>query len=272
MIVNVRILFFRGLPVDPNLPATPADGGYCDKGTLYSEYCLLLLAAWMGEPLAYADEKNGAIIHNICPVRGSETRQENTGSTVLLEAHTEQGFHVNRPDYLGLCGLRADHENRAITATASVRRAIRRLPNRVVDMLRRPAYRLRVSSSFTCGSGPMMYSNPLPVLTGSWETPHLVVDYYDMEAMDSAAEMAFDLFKQTLMEGCVGVAIQPGGLLLIDNRVAAHARTAFKPLYDGSDRWLQRLYIVSDFRLSEASRRRGSHVCVPLPIEYALSH
>lgn len=38
------------------------------------------------------------------------------------------------------------------------------------------------------------------------------------------------------------VFLRPGEMLLINNRKGAHARTAFPARYDGTDRWLQRLY------------------------------
>ncbi len=42
------------------------------------------------------------------------------------------------------------------------------------------------------------------------------------------------------------VALRPGDLLVLDNRRAVHARTAFTPRFDGTDRWLQRVYGFSD--------------------------
>ena len=41
-------------------------------------------------------------------VPGKEAKQENGGS-VLLEFHTEDGFHPYKPDFLGLLCLRSDH-------------------------------------------------------------------------------------------------------------------------------------------------------------------
>ena len=40
-----------------------------------------------------------------------------------------------------------------------------------------------------------------------------------------------------------GVYLQPGQMLLINNRKGAHSRTPFTARFDGTDRWLQRLYV-----------------------------
>ncbi|MFI1226893.1 MULTISPECIES: TauD/TfdA family dioxygenase [unclassified Streptomyces] len=48
--------------------------------------------------------------------------------------------------------------------------------------------------------------------------------------------------------------LTPGDLVVIDNRVTVHGRTAFQPRYDGADRWLQRTYVTTDLRRSRDHR------------------
>jgi L-asparagine oxygenase len=43
--------------------------------------------------------------------------------------------------------------------------------------------------------------------------------------------------------------------LIIDNAVAVHGRSPFTPRFDGSDRWLQRTFVISDLAPSAADRR-----------------
>ncbi len=54
--------------------------------------------------------------------------------------------------------------------------------------------------------------------------------------------------------------IEPGSLLLIDNRRCVHARSDFKAYYDGRDRWLQRMAVVRDLEASHGDRVRGTRV------------
>jgi len=261
-------LLFHNLPVDPTLPPTPGDGRVSRAKTSHvSEYGLLLMMMFLGEPIAYADEKEGMLIQNICPVKGNEEKQENTGS-VYLEFHTEDGFHPYKPDFLGLTCLRSDHDRIAKTISASVRNALHRVPSKAISILRQPFYRIRLSSSFTSNGGPALYSAPMAVLSGDVLEPELCIDFHAMEAMNVAAHVAMDLLKNALMEVAIDCALLPGDLIIVDNRVAAHARTSFRPRFDGEDRWLQRLFVVHDFRRSRGSRPQGRHVCTPLTVEF----
>ncbi len=260
-------LLIRNLPVDAELPPTPEDGRMVtNKTSSISEYCLLLMMMYLGEPIAYADEKEGALIQNICPVKGFENRQENAGS-VYLEFHTEDGFHPHKPDHVGLYCLKSDHEKIAKTASASIRRALPLLPSGTISLLRQPLFHIRASASFTGEGEEPTYSSLMPVLSEDLFEPELCVDFFAMEAINSVAQVALDMLKSALLSVTIGCVLTPGDLMIVDNRVAAHARNGFKAHYDGTDRWLQRMFIVQDFRRSRASRAKGGHIVEPLSIE-----
>ena len=262
-------LLFRNLPIDDNLPLTPDDGGISREKTSYmSEYVLLAIMLHLGEPIAYADEKDGTLIQNICPLRGMEEAQENCGCT-FLEFHTEDAFHPHKPDFIGLLCLKPDHDHIAATAAASIRRAISLVPSKAQEILRQPLYRIRLSSSFKSGNGKTVFSDYSPVLSGDMLEPELSVDFYGMEASTPSGQLALKILEEALLKVAVEHRLLAGDLMIIDNRVAAHARTAFQPRHDGEDRWLQRLFVVHDFRRSRASRPHDSHVCVSLPIEFS---
>lgn len=260
-------LLIRKLPTDPDLPSTPEDGRVVtNKTSSVSEYCLFLMMMHLGEPIAYADEKEGALIQNICPIKGAEKKQENTGS-VYLEFHTEDGFHPHKPDYIGLYCLKSDHERIAKTASASIRRALPHLSSGAISLLRQPFYHIRAAASFSEDEESTPYSNIMPVISGDLLEPEMCIDFFAMEAINSAAQVALDMLKAALLCVAVDYVLTPGDLLIVDNRVAAHARTGFKAHYDGSDRWLQRMFVVQDFRRSRASRAEDGHIVEPLAIE-----
>lgn len=266
------MLLIRNLPLDSSLPTTPGKEKTLLSQTAISSYTLLSLMMSLGEPIAYEDEKEGAIIQNIVPVQGEEVRQENTGS-VYLEFHTEDGFHPYKPDYIGLYCLRADHNCVAATSTASIRKALKNVPGKFLPILRQPLYRIKLSSSFlrmdaSSASTAVPCSFPLAVLSGDTVEPTLCIDFHAMEALTQVAQSALEALKDALKQVIVSHVLAPGDLIIIDNRVAAHARTAFEARYDGADRWLQRLFVVEDFRRSKPGRPRGSHVCAPLGAWY----
>jgi L-asparagine oxygenase len=253
-------LIVRGLPTDRSLCPTPADGRpAADKATSISEYTLLLTMLALGEHLCYLDEKEGALIQNICPVRGQEEKQENTGSG-YLELHVEDGFHPHKPDYLGLVALRADHELQAKTVTAGIGEVLHRLPSQAIELLRLPLYRIAASTSFGEGGA----ARRVRVLSGHLLAPDLCLDHHLMEATTPAAAWALALLKSLLLAAAREHVMIPGDLLVVDNRAAVHGRTRFAPRFDGQDRWLQRLFVVRDLRRSSASRSLGGRQCAPL--------
>lgn len=256
-------LLIRNLPVDRELPPTPKSEKILFPKTSVSEYNLLLLMTYLGEPIAYADEKEGMVIQNIVPVPGHENKQENTGS-VFLEFHTEDGFHPYKPDYVGLFCLRSDHDREAVTATASIRRALHKIPDHLIALLREPLYQIRLCSSFLKDGRYASYSPLMPILRGDTPEPEMCVDFHAMRAVNEETKIAFEALKGALLDVLVGQILLPGDMIIIDNRVAAHARTAFQPRYDENDRWLQRLFVVEDFRRSQQGRPQRSHVCRPI--------
>ncbi|MFF9090316.1 TauD/TfdA family dioxygenase [Streptomyces sp. NPDC014991] len=259
-------LIARNVPLDDELPPTPTDGVAPDWSRLpLTTVAQLAVMTWLGDVIAYADEKAGRLVQDIVPVRGAERRQENSGS-VMLELHTEDGFHPYKPDFVTLLCLRADHERRARTTCGAITRALPRLSAECVSVLRRPLFRISHSSSFggPGGGAATAVSPPLPVLSGPAATPELVADFHAMEPLDETAARAFDELREAMLAVLVGTVLEAGDLIVVDNRAAVHGRTDFRPRYDGRDRWLRRCFAVADLRPSRAVRAPGSQVCAPL--------
>lgn len=260
-------LIVRNVPLDDDLPPTPADGAAPDRARLpLATVAQLAVVTWLGDVIAYADEKAGRLVQDVVPVRGAERRQENSGS-VMLELHTEDGFHPFKPDFVTLLCLRADHERRARTTCGAIARALPRLSAECVSVLRRPLFRIRHSSSFGGPGGGVAagaVSPPLPVLSGPAADPELVADFHAMEPLDDTAARAFDELREAMLAVLVGTVLEAGDLVVVDNRAAVHGRTDFRPRYDGRDRWLRRCFAVADLRPSRGVRAPGSQVCAPL--------
>jgi L-asparagine oxygenase len=257
-------LALRGLPVDEPLPPTPADGSHrgAARELFLSSVVQLMVMSVLGGVISYADEKDGRLIQDVSPVPGAEDRQENTGST-LLELHTEDGFHPHKPDFLSLYCLRGDSRGQALTVVAGVRRVLPDLPAQCRAVLRRPLFRVRLSSSFV-GDGPARYSPAMPVLSGPADDPELCLDMHAMEALDGDSAAALRLLSDLMQRRPVMVDLRPGDLIVVDNRVAVHGRTAFAPRFDGTDRWLRRCYAVADLRRSRGARYPDSRMHRPL--------
>jgi L-asparagine oxygenase len=160
--------------------------------------------------------------------------------------------------------LRSDHERRALTVAGGVRAVLPLLAPWHMEVLREPLFAIRLASSFTGVAGGGACAAPAPVLSGPWDDPELCVDFHAMEPLTAAAAEALDALRVHMTGSLVGAVLEPGDLLVIDNRKAVHGRTAFRPRYDGEDRWLRRCFAVSDIRAARPGLLPGSRVHQPL--------
>lgn len=236
-------LLLRGVDVG-SVPETPVThGGSPLPADHPSAATLALVADVLGALTGYQDEKNGALIHEVHPVRGEEERIENSGS-VKFDFHTENVHHPLRPDFLGLLCLRQDHDAVATTRVASVRNAIPKLTLNQIAVLREPQFRSLYPTSFTRGTdGPRPSSGPHPVIFGHRRT-FMRFNSHNTQASDARGEAALTALAEALEEVSHEVLLSAGDLVVIDNHMAAHGRSAFVPRYDGRDRWLRRFYSV----------------------------
>ncbi|MBZ8167561.1 TauD/TfdA family dioxygenase [Staphylococcus aureus] len=236
------VVVFKNLPKDNELPKTPEDGKpSVDKKSFISETILFLFMSILGEVFGYEDEKNGQLVHDISPIKGQEKNIENSGSDVFFSYHVEDAIHPYKPDYLALYCLRSDHEKVAITETSSISEAIKKLNDSTLNILREPMYELHPPASFNSSH----LSRKVSVIGGSQKQPNLLI-------------------HETLPKVSNGVQLNPGELIILDNNKAAHARSAFKPRYDGKDRWLQRMFSVNDLKGLEDYMKEDENIFIPL--------
>jgi alpha-ketoglutarate-dependent taurine dioxygenase len=82
----------------------------------------------------------------------------------------------------------------------------------------------------------------------------MVFDADLMVGMDEQADDALQALAQAVVALQTSVVLEPGDLLVVDNAVAVHGRSPFTARFDGTDRWLQRTFVVSDLAASAADR------------------
>lgn len=242
-------LLIRGLPVDHQLPDTPWDGGRAvEKTTFVSEAVLLGLTQFLGHPFGFTALKGGEIVHNICPVRGSEGSQSNEGSERDFDFHIESAFSELRADHLALFCLRSDHGGEAKTTLLSAQRAYERLAPEVQVELRKPHFVTVAPESWKALHAEGKSSAPRPVVLGPEGMIELCANLQSTRGTTPEAQAALEALGNVLRDPSLEeyVRLRPGDLLLVDNRKALHGRSVFKPRYDGQDRWLQRVYTSGD--------------------------
>jgi Fe(II)/alpha-ketoglutarate-dependent arginine beta-hydroxylase len=240
---------------------------------LREEILLILFGSLLGEPIAWATQQKGHIVHDIMPIKGMEQEQLGTGSEQLLWWHNEDAFHPYRGDYLSMMCLR--NPDKVATTLASIDTV--ELSEEQIKLLFEPQFVIRPDESHLKKNAAQidgdesaedllcsayqgierMNSAPekISVLYGSPSSPYLRIDPYFMDAVDDeAAQSALDALIKSIDEVLVDVVLKPGELLFIDNYKTVHGRKPFKAKYDGNDRWLKRINITKDLRKSRNAR------------------
>ena len=237
---------FGALPPTPPSPTAPVDK------TLASEFALMTVATALGEPVGYAPEHGGDLVQNIVPTRTAADRQVSTSSKVALMFHTEAAFHPHRPRFLLLACLRGDEQ--AFTVLSSIHQVLPHLDPATVEVLRQPRFRTAVDESYLHGRanqlGPRM-----AVLSGDPQRPTMIFDEDLMIGTDEEAESALRALGAATEACQIGISLAAGDLLIVDNHAAVHGRSPYEPRFDGTDRWLQRTFVVDDLAPSAADRR-----------------
>ena len=92
---------------------------------------------------------------------------------------------------------------------------------------------------------------PTPILFGNPELPYFRINLNLQQAVpgDENAAHSLEVMTSELNKNITGVVINQGDFFYLDNYRAAHGRGPYKPRYDGTDRWLQRLTTVTNLHL-----------------------
>lgn len=250
-------LLVRGLPVDgESLPDTPTVDGSVQRLVTVPAAVLMLVACELGDPASFQAEKSGALVQDVVPVPGRESFQGNAGS-VLLSFHNENAFHEHRPDHVMLLCLRPDHDRVAGLRAVCVREVLPILGRDTLEALFSQEFVTEPPPSFGSGGGA---TAPHAVLSGVPEDPDMRVDLAATTALTERGRAALAELGRAF-ESVTGVTrLDAGDLAIVDNRVTVHGRTAFRPRYDGADRWLQRTFVAANLRRSRDHRPRDGYV------------
>jgi alpha-ketoglutarate-dependent taurine dioxygenase len=243
-------LLLRDVPTG-TIPATPATPTSATGKDLRSEQVLLAVARLLGEPVGYLPEHGGSIVQNLVPTKADVGRQTSTSSGVDLAFHTETAFHPYGPRYLLLLCLRGDPG--AATTLASIAHLLPGLSDAAVATLRQPLFRTAVDESFG-GQPGVPYGPARPVLGGSDEQPWLCWDEELTSGETPAAVAALAELDAAVKERRREIVLADGDLLIVDNTRCVHGRRPFQARFDGTDRWLQRSFVVDDLAPSSHDR------------------
>lgn len=237
-------LLFTGLPVDRELIPTPIKTPQ-DKKSFVSEFCLSLFGVSLGQPFNYIQEENGNIFRNIRPFLANRDEQTSDSSRSTLELHTETPFHPIKPDFLMLYCLRADRDGLAYTLVSDLENIITELDEETIGELEKSQFLIDIDYSFGNTSGEKFTKVPEPILYREKGQRRVTYDHL-MQAITLQGSEALEKMTLAVRKVQEKILLEPGDLLIIDNKRAIHGRSPFNMYGDGYDRWLQRVYISID--------------------------
>jgi TfdA family taurine catabolism dioxygenase TauD len=199
---------------------------------------MLCLAGLLGVPLMTEGHRDGRLIHDIYPIRQDAAKQLGSGS-VELTWHTEDAHAERNPDFIALMCIRGDPEAKTLIACVK--------PEELADDIRSalacPDFLITADDSFDARV-KQKPAKPTAILGGSSGDLIVRFDPLFTSCLTPQAEQALRCLGDYLDEKAVDVTLKAGHFLLIDNRRAVHARSAFAPKYDHSDRWVRRVSIA----------------------------
>ncbi|MEU3166766.1 guanitoxin biosynthesis L-enduracididine beta-hydroxylase GntD [Streptosporangium sp. NPDC006930] len=275
------ILVISGLPVDDaGIGPTPADwkNKPVPSPTIGQDIAFFLIASLLGDPIGWATQQGGYIMHDVFPIKGYEHEQIGWSSEETLVWHTEDAFHPLRTDYLALMCLRNPDGVETTYADVSdvridddVRTVLAQERFYILpDDSHRPANRAPVTDddakvadlrkrSYRQVDRALDNPEPVAVLFGDPDEPYIRVDPHYMDGIqDEDAGKALEAFGAAIDSTMTGVVLKPGDICLIDNYKAVHGRKPFSARFDGTDRWLRRLNVTRDLRKSREFRLSAS--------------
>ena len=269
------MMLISGYPIDDEkIGRTPEHWKYRTEisPALAEEILLILFGSLLGEPLGWATQQDGHIIHDVLPIAGHEHEQLGSSSQELLTWHTEDAFHPHRCDYLGMLCLR--NQQRVATNVASID-AIELEPEEVKVLfesrftIRPDESHLKKNKSDLRNTTEQeleiayervsrMQTDPekLAVLFGHPQSPYMRLDPYFMDRLDDDEEgqTALDSFIDKLENQLHDLVLHAGDFVFMDNYRVVHGRKPFAAKYDGTDRWLKRINLTRDLRKSRSAR------------------
>lgn len=224
-----------------------------------SEAIHILFSSLLGEPFAWTTIQDGYVVNDVMPVLEHGGLISSSGYARSFDLHTEDAFHSCAGEYLGLMCLR--NPGRVATLLSTV--GAQDLSDHTLRTLAEARY---VVGANIAQAVPTV-THYSPILFGNMAWPYIRVNLNNTKAQpdDREAELALEELRAALKTNSVPVVFESGDCWYIDNLRTAHARVPFQPKFDGTDRWLKRIYISGSFRRSASLRNDpASRVLNPL--------
>lgn len=234
-------MLIRGLQLPALVPPTPSHrGATWGPATLQARKMMCILLSQLGHIYNFSAKKDFDYIDDVFPIYFDRNAQLGT-NRCFLEWHVEDGFHPAKADLVALYCLRGDPNAQTYICEA---RDLNLAPHFRAE-LTKPNFLIRVDPTFKVG-GSAVPEYRCAVLTPG-EDPEVVYDPAYMVGVTPEAQAALEHFRKCVDSAHQAITLEQGDLLVFDNRRVMHARSAYDPAYDGTDRWLLRSLLLESY-------------------------
>lgn len=241
------------------------DASWKLKTVLRQEIYQMLISSCLGEVFGWLTQENGRLLRHIVPIKKNENEQLGGSSKVTLLWHIEEAFHSQRADMMSImCYRNYEQAKTYVCSTSDMD-----IPERYWNILSEPRFYIKPDKSHMPVNNKSQFwqlnsehfrkvksflknPHPVAVLSGKKECARLLIDEAFMEPLenDNEAADALKWLYDHMYEKKYSIQMEPGDLLIIDNRITAHARSSYIPNYGPKARWLRRVNITTDLAKS----------------------
>lgn len=229
-------------PADLPTGPTPEHWSQADgPDTSFAAWTGLLVGSMFGVPIGWSSQQAGRIVTDVVPTPGMEQSKVSSSSHEELTWHTEDAFHPERADWVGLLALR--NPDNVVTTIGAI--PWTHIDHPHVEILTQPRFSIRADDA---------HENP--DAGGRSEVALLEREHDELciradrdfttvhDPDDEAARDALRWLFTTVDANLTALPIEVGTMTFLNNRRAVHGRAPFRPRFDGTDRWLKRVNIA----------------------------
>lgn len=244
------------IAIDDVLPETPINTGFVDE--ILIQIAATNLVAFnlaLGVyPVVYEGENDGRLIRNVCPRKSASKQISSHGSEFDFFPHVDNPdlpitgeFCPEKlgrcPDTLSLLSLR--FQENVFTSILLLDDVLEKLSEEELNILTKPNFIIKRPDSF---EGDNLYADNLPLLCNVKGKYYSRFDYHNVDSKDKRSLEVLEKFRKITLDETLWkkLCLMPGQVVIFNNQRTLHTRNKFTPNFDGKDRWLLRLFGVTD--------------------------
>jgi len=226
-------LEFSNLPIDKNLCSPPGSASRPYQKGYISEMLLLGVTKACGvNPFAYHQEKKGALVHEITPIKEKVTSISSEG-ILKFDFHTDGAYLSRdiRPHTLSLMCL--EDTEKTATNIVKLNDILENLDEGTKNLLTSAKY-IHIAPETFKVNNTYVKSSILDLVDGEYE---IKAALHNIKAIDRDAEDALSILKSITNKNIFSKSWKKGDLIIFNNLKCMHGRGEIK-----GTRWLQRCY------------------------------